>query len=796
MQRSTDIDLDYWAKVDKENPTRFHLFRYHCLDVVAVADVWLDMSQVILTQLALQLGVQTGEARRLTLFYIALHDLGKLDARFQTFVEPVRVQLQGDGWEVEPEPYNHGDYGYQHFAREVAPCALMKDVAGHHGSCNELIEYFQPEADTGLIEQDKLARAQWIGFCLNRFGFDEVPIFDSSMDLLAGLCSVSDWIGSSLTNFTTDPNIDTDVYYADAKSRARVELMETGMLPSLGVHGFSGLFEGYSPRGIQTLIPDLPLKPGITIVESDTGSGKTEFALSYASELIFAGLADGIVFGLPTQATANGLFSRVGDAATKLFVDADVTLAHGKAKYFVPDSDGFLHRSNKRAFLGAVSVATVDQILIGALPVKHNFVRGFGVRKSILILDEVHSYDEYMSGLLTQIIKGQHAVFGSVILLSATLPLARRTRFLSLYGGSTENNAYPLVSWSGIDGTTATFSLKSVSEQKVIESVVWHSDTLLLSSQQIKELAHWADSGAMVCVICNTVADAQFTYEQLSKINGEFDLDLFHARYTTHDRRIREDTVLDAYGKAAARTGRILIATQVVEQSLDLDFDVMVSQVAPIEFIMQRMGRLWRHDRTEGCTLASRSTVFNVPKFITICPELTDTENLELSYKATGFVYGNIKALYRTQKLLERSKSLTFPECYRLSIEYVHAVDISADEPQALIGLSELFDNQNTASFFNAIKISNQYARPLNDTDPRAALLTREGEMAISVILTKENGELLHGGRLDDAADRDLSTVQLSRTLAKGAWSEDYHAHIARIGVDLQYDGMGAGKIN
>nr|WP_306663315.1 CRISPR-associated helicase/endonuclease Cas3 [Saccharophagus degradans] len=786
----------YWAKVDKEQPTRFHLFQYHSLDVVAVADVWLEQSQVMLKQLAQQAKTTTEEVRNLVLFYIALHDLGKLDARFQSFVEPVRTLLQGNELEVEREPYNHGDYGYRHFAEEVGPSELMKCVAGHHGSCDVSINYLLPEADEALIAQDRYAREEWVNFCLHRFGFDKPPINNYRLDLLAGLCSVSDWIGSSITNFCTDPSLNIDAYYSDAKIRAYAALEEAGMLPKQGVHGFNELFSGYQPRGIQSLISELPLEPSITIVESDPGSGKTEFALAYASELVFAGLADGIIFGLPTQATANGLFDRIGEAADKLFPGSDVTLAHGKSKYLIPDNNGFLHKSNKRSFLAAVSVATVDQILMGVLPVKHNFVRGFGVRKSVLILDEVHSYDEYMTGLVLQVLKGQHEIFGSVILLSATLPLSRRERFLEAYKGSDSSTHYPAVSWSNVAGKQLSLCTKSKPQSKKIASEIWLSENMLPTQEQYKILAHWAEKGAMVCLICNTVADAQQVYKTLLPYSANFEIDLFHARYTVHDRRQREAQVLANYGKKAPRVGRLLVATQVVEQSLDLDFDVMVSQLAPIEFLFQRMGRLWRHDRDSDKNLAKRTEIVKHPKFFTLCPAVLPTSNFEHVFNATGYVYKDIKALFRTLKIIQETSVFFFPDNYRTAIEYVHGSEIPDEEPDQLKIIDERYQNESYASLCNARKISNQYAIPLNDTDSRAALLTREGEISKPAILINDNGDLLHGGSMDNPIDRDMSTVLLSRKWAKGKWSDDFNALIAKVNVDVAYSGIGADKVS
>ena len=793
----------YWAKVDREDQERYHLFHFHCMDVIAVADVWLDKSAVILKQLAQQSKLSCAKTKQIVLFYIALHDLGKLDARFQRFVEQVRIKLQVEGFTVDSEAYNHGDYGYQHFLHdfELEKSAVMKDVAAHHGFCNTSFEYFDPDADPELIEQDKIARQQWVDFCLSRFGLKSIPDIKSSMSLLAGLCSVSDWIGSSLTNFSTDPEYDIDSYYAGAKIRAETALEETGMLPSTGNHGFDKLFNKYQPKGIQTLISKLPVEPGITVVESDTGSGKTEFAIAYASELIHAGFADGIVFALPTQATANGLFERIGSVAEKLFPDGQITLAHGKKKYFIPDNDGFLHFSNKRAFLASVSVATIDQILMGVLPVKHNFVRTFGIQKSVLIIDEVHCFDAYMLGLLESVIKGQQKSFASVILLSATLTLNNRKKLLNMYGASSiklsEN--YPIVSWLGLNGTAKTYSLDKIkkTEYKIINSQVWQSELLLVNESQQKKIISWAQSGAMVCIICNTVIDAQETYNSLKNNQScKIEIDLFHARYTNKDRIKLENNVLKNYGKTAKRKGRILVATQVVEQSLDLDFDVMISQIAPVEFIFQRMGRLWRHNRSETSDLSPRSKVFDSPTFISLCPQLNNTANLLTAYKATAYIYKNITALFRTQKLLQSTDILEFPTCYRPSMEYVHKEQVFDNEPPELSALAQEFNNECEASYYLAKKISNIFGHPVSDTDSSAECLTREGEMSIRVVLTNSDRNLIHGGQIENELDRELSTVQLSKKMLKGIWNEKYHIFTARIGKDLIYNDLGVSKMN
>ncbi len=764
----------------------YHLLPYHCLDVVAVADIWLQRSSVLLAQASQQIGKDEQLTRRIILFFIALHDLGKIDARFQEFVPALRCKLQGDEFEVEAERYDHGSYGYAHFQREFGPSENMVAVAGHHGFCDTGLRFFLPDADESLLQQDKQARKEWVDYCLNWFDLDGIPDV-GQIGALAGLCSVSDWIGSSITNFTTLP-AGLKGYYTNALPRAERALTESGLLTNIEGAGFDYLFSGYSPRGIQKLLPKLPVQTGLTIVESDTGSGKTEFALAYASLLIKEELADGIVFGLPTQATANGLFDRIGDAASKLFPDSTVTLAHGRAKYLIPDANGFLHQSGKRAFLGSMSVATVDQILMGVLGVKHQFIRSFGTRKSVLILDEIHSFDAYMYGLITKVLSGQHEAYSSVVLLSATLPDGLKEKLLGTYQGEIISNAYPLITQVNMAGRTTCFEVDEPTKEKIVNSQLWESSNLLPNKTQCNQLVEWVRSGAVVCVICNTVQDAQLLHSIMSEIDGceQIEVDLFHARFALKDRTLIEKDVLSKYGKDALRKGRLLIATQVVEQSLDLDFDILVSQIAPIEFLMQRIGRLWRHDRTDALT--PRSNTIKEPLFITLCPPIDSVEtSYSTSYGGSGHVYKDIRVLYRTQRYLMIHDTLPFPACYREAITRIHTDEGYADESPELSAIAQQFQDAQEGSFYAARTLSNQSATPLNDVDPRCALLTRDGEMSRSVVLFKNKDELIYGGNYHDQSDRERSMVSLSRKLAKGIIDIDNHCLKAVVGKDVLY---------
>ncbi|MFT6788502.1 MAG: CRISPR-associated endonuclease/helicase Cas3 [Pseudoalteromonas rhizosphaerae] len=506
----------YWGKAKKDplqSGADYHLLPYHCLDVAAVADIWLTESRTLLKQIAIQINCLESDAKAIILFYVLLHDLGKFDARFQNYAEEIRVQLQGEEFEVEPEKYAHGSHGYLHFMKSYGQNEAMKAVAGHHGYCDTSIDrnLAEPDADEELVELDKVARKEWIEFCLAWTGLTEIPDI-GDIPMLAGLCSVADWIGSSITSFKTKVE-DLNEYYQCTLPRAKQALIEAGVLNKLNGAGFEYLFSPYQPRGILTLLNDMPLETGLTIVESDTGSGKTEFALAYASMLIEKNLADGIVFGLPTQATANGLFERIGEAASKLFPDSTLTLAHSKSKYLIPDENGFLHQSSKRAFLGSLSVATVDQILMGVLGIKHQFIRSFGTRKSVLILDEIHSFDAYMYALIERVLQGQHQAYSSVILLSATLPLSLKTKLVKPYSGKVSSIEYPLVTHVGMDRKTQEIDLKQPIARKKVYLENWLSNDLLPTAEQQQSLIEHAKNGAVIGVICNTVHDAQNLYQ-------------------------------------------------------------------------------------------------------------------------------------------------------------------------------------------------------------------------------------------------------------------------------------------
>jgi CRISPR-associated endonuclease/helicase Cas3 len=785
--------FQYWGKTDKKGNgelSSFHLLPYHCLDVAAVATCWWQKSKFLRKGFTVQSCVPTDQCLSWVLFFVSLHDLGKFDLRFQMKSSETVNVLQRDLGSVfntilksQAKKYDHGVGGYRWLVNEAneygfdflrldAACEWMSCVAGHHGSLPDNAELDEPALiDSRFIDRDKEARINMVAdlqsLFLTPLGLSLEHIPEDVPDFLAGFCSVCDWIGSNSDWFTlVDKPMDLSAYYKSRLVIAEKAIEATGVLSSLkSTGGMEALFSNYQPRGVQTQVDDFAIEQGLTIIEAPTGAGKTEAALAYAIKLLNAGFADSLIFALPSQATANAMLTRLTEVADRAFDQGkNVILAHGKSRFNKDFLDlkrvallkpaqgrdeaqvqcaGWLASSRKRVFLGQIGVCTIDQVLLSVLPVRHQFVRSFGVRRSVLIVDEVHAYDSYMYGLLQVVLKGQAKAGGSAILLSATLPAFQKESLLKAWGddGGKQPVEYPLVTQSILQNVVHhTLPEHEKSEGVNVAITLWPSPALVFPDKLIAEIITKAEAGAMVGVVCNLVADAQRLADKLAKLT-KAPVDLFHSRFRFRDRMKREEKVLENFGKKGVRQGRILVATQVIEQSLDLDFDWLVSQLCPMDLLFQRLGRLHRHDnvRPDSCLKKSCAVV------------VTDADSFD--FGDSQWVYKNIRALHRTNTLLEKNRTLSFPHVYRELIELVYQQEPWPDESPKLAEMYEKYAQEQAASKYSASFLAHSHATPLPDTDGNAATLTREGEMNISVIpflFIKDKRFCLDGAPLDD----------------------------------------------
>jgi CRISPR-associated endonuclease/helicase Cas3 len=802
----SSILASYWgkARVQPDGATH-HPFSYHCLDVASVAAVWWENDSALRRAFLHECGDEESRVRAWLLFFVALHDLGKLDVRFQLKAHEIAVRLNPifhDAYASEAKGYDHGPFGHAWCVKEASLYGItpsdefsdwMKAVAGHHGRTPRGDGANAPqEASPDVVAHDHAARREWVGLLERLFlkpaGLSLANSPPPVPSLLAGFCCVCDWLGSNTDYFPYDPNFSgsPQAYFegrATLRRHAPQAFTDSGLwrAPSR-LSGMTHLFPNiYTPRSVQTLIERLPPTRGLTIIEAATGSGKTEAALAYASRLLAAGLANSVIFALPTQATANAMFSRLEAAAVKLFPDApNIVLAHGKARFnhkfqnlkraargeTAQKSDEayaqcahWLAQSRKRVFLGQIGVCTIDQVLLSVLPVKHAFVRAFGLLKSVLIIDEVHAYDSYMNGLLDCVLQSQRASGGSAVLLSATLPSARRAEILrrwAVEGAEAEPpSSYPLVTCAH-SNAVVSFHLDEAEQrrepQKIVTFSLHASPDILPTEPLIDEIRLAVAQGARVAVICNLVADAQALARRLASLH--ISLDLFHARYRFADREAIEAHVVAEYGKEAPRTGgRVIVATQVIEQSLDLDFDWLITQVCPVELLFQRLGRLHRHER-------ERPAGFDRPR----CTVLTPGET---GYGLHAAVYGSPRPLWRTQKLIERETVAAFPAAYRDWIERAANENPWTDEPEAVKAAHEKFEVEELASRYNALQLARKSVNPFDDTDGNAARLTRDGEMSLSVvpILTSARERITLDGIVLSTLDESELDIALDRNV-------------------------------
>ncbi len=532
-----------------------------------------------------------------------------------------------------------------------APLRIADAVGAHHG--------FRAQKDERDRAKGKLQQGSEAWAAARQELFDTVlaildvkevapaTIGGAAFERVAGLTSFADWIGSSLPHTSLDD--DPQVYYVGARTRARHALdalgwrQRTPLLADAERPTLTEIFAYLGKTGrpfvaralqeeVEALLNDGASGPALYLIEAPMGEGKTEAAFYAHLRLQGANGHRGLYVALPTQATGNAMFRRLhrflavrAKQRDGVAPPLDIQLLHGatllnrefqelivrpnlpadervgeespdSAQEGVRAAEWFTQR--KRGLLSEYGVGTVDQALMAILNTKWQFVRLWGLANRVVVLDEVHAYDTYTGTLIESLVRWLHALGSSVILMSATLPTEKRQALLAAYGATAVAPApYPRI--TRVAGGVATNVTFTGRKQPTL--------TVRAAPEELPDLAallrELAGAGGCVACIVNTVARAQELYTLLSDELAEGEVQLFHARYPADERAAHEERVLDTFGEGdddhpVARPRRaILIATQVVEQSLDLDFDVLVTDLAPVDLVLQRAGRLHRHKR-------------------------------------------------------------------------------------------------------------------------------------------------------------------------------------------------------
>lgn len=622
---------------------------------------------------------------------VAVHDVGKISPGFQTKCPMwngpdcmTNTDMLRTWCEFYEKNHTRSTYDIlfryykEHISKKCGRC--WAECAGaHHGapasiqSGATLPETWRQYCET-LIE----LLIEWYG---------PLPVEkpnDSIRRVATGAIIVSDWIASH-EDFFSPERIICD-YNQKAKEAIR-RIGWQGIEKLVGNLSWTSLFPHcLSPRPLQQYMWNLPAKQGVYVVEDAMGGGKTEAALALAYHLLDEKVAHGIYFALPTQTTSNRIYYRLRrfiEACGFEVNEASIQLSHG-ASWLLQDSiytkDAVIHlkrrgdgssemrrwfSSSKRTLLVPFGVGTVDQALMGVVAVKHRDVRAFALAGKVVILDEVHSYDFYTGSLIAVLVRQLCETGSTVIILSATLTQARIRELLDLQGNVALSNEYPLVT-SYINGCIQQRAFLP-SEKKTITL-----DVVGKSAAAVAELAYErARKGQCVLWIRNTVKDAQEAFRMLKNEAYEDgpEIALLHARFPYWRRDELEQRWIDCLGASGhlRPCGCVLVATQVVEQSVDIDADYLITDFAPTDMLLQRAGRLWRHVRpNRPCEEAEMMVV--VPEGVPNSVETDDVQGFLGAFGTTAKVYAPY-VLWRTWKVWQYLPRLVLPDDIRRLIE-------------------------------------------------------------------------------------------------------------------------------
>ena len=609
---------------------------------------------------------------------------------------------------------------------------------------------------------------------------------------VAGLAVLADWIGSNaeVFQYRDQPTGSLDVYWDEAYTLAADALNDCGVLPvpSEARQGFKDLFPHIAdPSPLQAWAIGLPVRhgPQIHILEDVTGAGKTEAAVMLVHQLMAAGVADGFFIGLPTMATANAMYGRIAKVYVRLFGDhASLALAHGKDRLVedfaatvvrpgreekdVRQEDetatarcsAWLADHRKRALLAPAGVGTIDQALLGALQSRHQSLRLLGLFRKVLVVDEVHACDFYMQGVLEELLKLHARAGGSAVLLSATLPQDMKQSLLNAFARGCGQDAgaptiaeqdFPLATSWCAQAPGALDEKPIGTRPDVQRTVVFRY--LSTRDEVVEKIRQALAEGRCVAWIRNTVADALEAYQLFAPHVPPEKLLLFHARFTLGDRLDIEKRVLHHFWPESTpedRRGCLLIATQVAEQSLDVCADALATDVAPMDRLLQRAGRLHRHVRdAAGRRLKEPGAqdqrgehcvwVFGPP-----WNEQPAANWVKQTFPKAAGVYPHHGQLWLTARALQ-GRSVAMPTEARGLIEGVFGPE--AEVPHGLQASGNQAEGKGycdaSQAKENCVKPADGYARSAITWLDDARVPSRLGEDTVEVLLARWEGDKL-----------------------------------------------------
>ena len=657
-----------WAKHD--GPDEWHPLVAHSADVAATLEMLLKHTRlgVRMARLMGRDELKDVHVQRLCVL-AALHDAGKANPWFQNrssdqgrtcdHVTPVVHMLHGKEQWTRLSSTMGLEPLYSWFGDEWDMMDWLQLTWSHHG---RPVSIEQPEKN--LWPDDSLERlSRFLDWARQWYpdAFDgEAPPFTSPQvqHLFNGILTLADWMGSDTDLFELDPNrTEPDAAIDKARELATDALEDVGLTVPREINSsLSNLLGGYEPHDIQEAIQALPVSPEgtLTVLESATGSGKTEGALGRYARLLEEERVDSMYFAVPTRAAAKQLHGRIKTARNRVFGEENPPVHLAVPGYLKVDDvegtrfgwqvrwdedvgpRGWAAESSKRYTASPIAVGTIDQVLMSTLKASHAHLRLAGLARSFLVVDEVHASSAYMNELLQQVLSLHHDMGGHSLLMSATLGAEARSDFTGEAVpefDDAKDQEYPRL--THVNGSTLTDPDQPDApggNDKTVEIDLKGEMRTPASVAQRAQKA--ASEGAHVLIIRNTVAACQSLFEEIDdqyalrvEHKGRTVATPHHSRYCTADRESLDDRIETVYGKheidenGETRIVRptdghvITVATQTVEQSLDIDADLLITDLCPMDVLLQRIGRLHRHDRG-----GQRPTAYDTPRCIVLTP--------------------------------------------------------------------------------------------------------------------------------------------------------------------------------
>ena len=740
----------HWAKANRNIPPDIHLLEHHLADVGACFEALLRQD-TIRRRLARSGGLpdlEEATVARLCVF-AALHDIGKVNVGFQTRIWPSEHFTNGrrprEFYRVDhivaltpvlncnDSESNEEFFNALGWWNEVTGtwddtggetvCGLFIAALSHHGSPLNLKDSRQsnrqiwqrygnldPKECVGRIGQ--LAR-YWFPAAFEKDA-PPLPATPAFQHYFLGLCILADWLGSNEKRWFPYCDQPDDSYICRAREQAAravedigLDLIKQRSALSQQPPEFTDTFP-FPPNAIQRAALEAPMEAPLVILESETGSGKTEAALWRFLQMYRAGLVDGLYFALPTRSAAKQIHDRVKEFVGRVFPKGnrrDVVLA---VPGYDPDVDeesaamtGYDNHAaghdeqdrpwaserSKRYLATQMAVGTVDQAMLGALQVRHAHLRSSCLARNLLVVDEVHASDTYMTEVLKALLEAHINAGGYALLMSATLGSEARLAWLSaarrledrptLSLDQAREEDYPAVSHRGDGGP----ELRGTGLNEQAKSVhIQATPTMADFEETARRALEAARAGAKVLVVRNTVGFALQTQRAMEAAAAEpgdrgllFSANgvstLHHGRFARGDRRLLDAQAEARLGKKRPNGGAVVVGTQTLEQSLDIDADLLITDLCPVDVLLQRIGRLHRHRRDD------RPQGYGEPRCVVLTPDGDDLSPLLKSGRDAnglgphGFVYRSLHVLEATRRLVEQHPVWEIPAMNRELVE-------------------------------------------------------------------------------------------------------------------------------